>query len=248
METLLIELTLLAFITSFITGVVGIAGGLILIVVLPWYLSPSAIVPVHTWVQWVSNVSRAFLLFDHIQWNFFREYALGAIVGVLIFGGLYVFIPVSEFDWLPAFIGLYILLTLWWEGLKEVFSRYDSFYWVAAVQTGLGLFVGPTGPLASSITYRRISCVSQFIATLAAFMMLGHTLKLSFFFMIGFSFSEYLPLLLSMSLAAIVGTYTGKRFQNTFPHEALLKGIKLIISILALLMIFRYLNGKGFIA
>jgi uncharacterized membrane protein YfcA len=65
-------------VTAFISGIFGMAGGLILMGVLAAMLPVATAMVVHGAVQMVSNGYRAFLWRQYIDWRVFRRYALAA--------------------------------------------------------------------------------------------------------------------------------------------------------------------------
>jgi uncharacterized membrane protein YfcA len=92
-------LTVVAFCTSLVPGVLGMAGGLILLSALLLKLDPMIAVPVHGLVQLVSNASRAWFLRQHVSWKAVVRFAwptlglclaalLGTAVGTRLLGNL----------------------------------------------------------------------------------------------------------------------------------------------------------------
>jgi uncharacterized protein len=69
-------------VTAFISGIFGMAGGLILMGVLAAILPVATAMVVHGAVQMVSNGYRAFLWRKYIDWRVFGRYALGAAGGL----------------------------------------------------------------------------------------------------------------------------------------------------------------------
>ena len=51
-------LAVAAFLTATVSGVIGFGGGMLLIAIMPMFLPPLAVVPVHGVVQLASNASR----------------------------------------------------------------------------------------------------------------------------------------------------------------------------------------------
>ncbi|MDX9796999.1 MAG: TSUP family transporter, partial [Arcobacteraceae bacterium] len=111
---MLLELTLLliAFITSTIAGVVGIGGGMMLIAILPSFLPLNALIPVHGLTQMSSNVSRAFFGYKEVQYQVIPKFLIGSFLGIALFASILSFISL---EYVPLFIGVYILLSLWSE-------------------------------------------------------------------------------------------------------------------------------------
>ena len=112
---IIILLTVLA--TSILSGILGMAGGMILMAVLVSLVSVAAAMMIHGAVQATSNGSRAWFLRNHIQWQIMPGYALGAAVALGVFSALtlvpdasVILIVVGIFPWvarmLPKLRGL----------------------------------------------------------------------------------------------------------------------------------------------
>ncbi len=71
-------------VTAIISGIFGMAGGLILMGVLAALLPVATAMVVHGAVQMVSNGYRAFLWRAFINWRVFRRYAAGSVAGFLM--------------------------------------------------------------------------------------------------------------------------------------------------------------------
>ncbi|MEO8383750.1 MAG: sulfite exporter TauE/SafE family protein, partial [Betaproteobacteria bacterium] len=72
-------------ITSFISGILGMAGGMILMGVLLALLSLPAAMMLHGITQMASNGWRAWLWRTNVKWRVFRGYAYGAFLAVGLF-------------------------------------------------------------------------------------------------------------------------------------------------------------------
>ena len=79
-------------ITSIISGVLSMAGGMILMGVFGFLLSVPAAMVLHGVAQAFSNGSRVWLHRHHIRWSVLLPYTLGALVVLAIFS-LTAFVP-----------------------------------------------------------------------------------------------------------------------------------------------------------
>ena len=61
----LIILALAGFATSLMTAVIGLGGGVVLMLVMPGLIPLAAIIPVHAFVQFISNAARVGFAFNH---------------------------------------------------------------------------------------------------------------------------------------------------------------------------------------
>lgn len=236
-----LELTLgiASLLTSAVAGVFGFGGGMLLIAILPLYLNPTLIIPIHGITQLSSNASRAVFSFNSVQWALLPRFLAGSLIGVLLFGLLLVNIPM---DTIPVAIGVYIILNLWSQRFSQAISKYENYAVIGALQTGLGLIVGATGPLATSVLTKQLNDKDEIIATASLFMSISHLAKIIVFGLIGFSFYEHLPLLLCMVAGSILGSYLGTQLRGLFGNKKMILVIKILLSALALKMIVAALS------
>src|SRR5947209_19471640 len=85
------------FVTSFISGILGMAGGMILMGILLALMPVPAAMMLHGVTQLASNGWRALLWRNAVVWSVFRGYALGAIASLVLFATLQLVVskPVS---------------------------------------------------------------------------------------------------------------------------------------------------------
>jgi len=233
-------LGLASFLTSVIAGVLGFGGGMLLIVLLPLYLHPSTIIPIHGITQLASNSSRMLFSIKDVQWSLLPKFLIGSLVGMVLFGVLLANISSA---YIPIAIGSYILLNLWSSRFSVFIKKYENYYIIGLLQTGLGLIVGATGPIAISVLTKELTCKNQIIATSSMFMSISHVAKIFVFGFIGFAFVEHVSLLIYMILGSIIGSFVGTKLRSLADNERLLFTIKLLLSLLAIKMIATVLTN-----
>ena len=229
-----ILLTLFATATSAIAGILGFGGGMLLIAIMPSFLPAAVIIPIHGIVQLASNSSRVALSLKQVAWHLLPAFLVGSAIGLAVFTTL--LFNLSS-DYIPIAIGSYILLNLWSKPFANTMKRFENFYIIGALQTGLSLIVGATGPLTQSILLKKLQDKDQIIATGAVFMSISHLAKIIVFGFIGFQFGEYLSILILMSLGAILGSYLGSKARKRVDNPVYIRLIKYLLSLLALKMI-----------
>lgn len=229
-----ITLGLFAIITSAIAGILGFGGGMLLIAIMPSFLPAAVIIPIHGIVQLASNGSRVALSINHVAWPLLPAFLIGSAIGLALFSTLLLNISA---DYIPLAIGSYILLNLWSKPFANAMKRFESFYIIGALQTGLSLIVGATGPLTNNILLKRLQDKDQIIATGAVFMSISHLAKIVVFGLIGFQFGQYLLTVIIMSLGAILGSFIGSKVRKKVDNKLYLNLIKYLLSLLAIKMI-----------
>lgn len=229
-----ITLGLFAIITSAIAGILGFGGGMLLIAIMPSFLPAAVIIPIHGIVQLASNGSRVALSINHVAWRLLPAFLIGSAIGLALFSTLLLNISA---DYIPLAIGSYILLNLWSKPFANAMKRFESFYIIGALQTGLSLIVGATGPLTNNILLKKLQNKDQIIATGAVFMSISHLAKIVVFGFIGFQLGQYLLTVIIMSLGAILGSFIGSKMRKKVDNKLYLNLIKYLLSLLAIKMI-----------
>jgi uncharacterized membrane protein YfcA len=231
-KTLMLELSLffITLITSTIAAIVGIGGGMMLIVLLPNFLPLNALIPVHGLTQMSSNVSRAFFGYKDVQYEVIPKFLIGSFLGIALFASILSFISLK---YVPLFIGVYILLSLWSEKFNEKIKRYESYFLAGFFQTGLSMVVGATGPLTMTLLLKDYKDKDKVVATGAALMSITHILKVFVFIYFGFVFSEYISIIVFMIVGAIAGSYAGTKLRNKIDGKKFTLILKVLLSLLA---------------
>jgi uncharacterized membrane protein YfcA len=207
-----------AFLTSVISGVVGMAGGAMLLGLLVLTgMAPAVAVPVHAAVQLAANLTRTWAHLPYVRWRPFLVHALAAIPAPLL--GLWLLarldVPTVE-----ALMGGAMLVAAWVPRLSFARLPESVAFGMAGVVSGsLGVVVGAVGPLLAPFFLRDGFDKRQLIATKAVCSGYNHVLKLVAFSGLypiavagqsgGFDYAEHAPLLVPMALATVGGTYAG---------------------------------------
>jgi uncharacterized membrane protein YfcA len=166
----------MAFLTATISGVFGMAGGLMLKGALALVLPVSATFVVHGLLQLVANGWRAILHRKHVHWRIVGVYALGAFVA----GAVMWFIALE-----PTKATLYLLMGLvpglvWlpdgW--VKVDASRPPQAFICGLSVTGMNLTAGVAGPLLDVFFVRTTLTRHAIVATKAATQVFSHLMKI----------------------------------------------------------------------
>ena len=175
---LTLVLALASLITALLSGVFGMAGGMLLMGVYTAVLPVPTAMVMHGGTQLVSNVSRAVLLIRHVYWAGFRFYVLGAVVA---FAALYSVQLVPHP--LLVFLGLGLapfvapLMPASLSDFERPRTAAITGFLVVAVQ----LIAGAAGPLLDVAFLNTRLTRQQVVATKAVTQIFSHGLKLAYF-------------------------------------------------------------------
>ncbi len=224
----------IAFFTSALAGAIGMGGGVLLITAMPGLVPVAAILPIHACTQLASNLSRASFGWRHIEWRLVPPLALGALLGAWLGSEVY-----SSLDlfWLPAIVGVLILL-LTWVPLPQLPGRGQlSLVALGFYQTGLGMVAGATGPLGAAVLLRRRQQRDWLVVNTAVYMSISHVLRVAAFAFIGFSLAPWWQLVVALVVAVTIGSWIGTRLRGFIPQLNFQRAFKLLVTLLALRMI-----------
>ncbi|OCL88254.1 sulfite exporter TauE/SafE family protein [Arcobacter porcinus] len=224
----------LTFFTSVVAAIVGIGGGMMLIAILPSFLPTNALIPVHGLTQVSSNLSRAFFGRKDIEYSVVPKFLLGSFIGISFFAGI---LTLISLEYVPLFIGIYILLSLWNQKFNEKIKRYENYYIAGFFQTGLSMVVGATGPLTMTLLLKDFKDKDKVVATGALLMSLTHFLKILVFIYFGFVFFDYIWIIISMICGAVFGSFVGTKARNLIDGKKFTIILKLLLTILAVKLI-----------
>jgi len=169
-------IALSAFVTALLSGVFGMAGGLVLMGALALVLPVSAAFVTHGVLQLVANGWRAILHRAHVRWDIVGWYALASIAA-----GLLVSLVVAAPSKPLLFILLGLVPALTWlpQGwLKLDAARPPQALASGFLVTGLNLMAGVAGPLLDIFFVAKELTRHAIVATKAATQVFSHLAKI----------------------------------------------------------------------
>ena len=245
METAVLILS--AFITSSISAVLGMGGGIILLGIMAIIIPEGyMVIALHGMIQLISNSTRTYVFRDHIKKKIIKQFLVGAFIGVgvsvLILLFLIYFFQVAsaneiKVDILKPLIGIFIIWYLFFKKSKK--EKIGSFVLVGGISGVTSIFIGATGPLIAPFFLSKNLTKENIIANKAACQMITHISKIPLF--IYFFNMDYIGeynILLPLILAVFIGTNFGKKILSFIPEELFKKLFKFTLFIIALRLIF----------
>lgn len=227
-------LTIAALLTSLLTALIGLGGGVVLMLLMPGLMPLAAIIPVHAVVQFVSNLSRVGFAPGEVDWQLVPPLLLGSVVGAALGSQT---VGLVSLDWLPAVAGVLILLVTWLPAGKLVPTGPRALVVLGFYQTGLGMLAGATGPLGAAVLAKIRTQREWLVVNTGVYMLLNHGVRAVAFALLGFAFAPWLDIILWMSLGMIAGAWLGTRLRQRLPQHNFDLIFRWLVTVLALRMV-----------
>ena len=245
------ELTILiiaAFITSSISAVLGMGGGIILLGIMAIIIPEGyMVIALHGIIQLISNTTRSYVFRNHLKNNIIKEFTLGTIIGAIV-SGLILILLINFFkvnsaneikvEVLKPLIGIFII---WYLFLKKSMKKINTFSFipVGGISGICSIFIGATGPLIAPFFLNKNLNKENIIANKAACQMITHISKIPLFiFLFNINYINEYKILLPLIIAVFIGTNFGKKILSFIPESLFIKLFKLTLLIIALKLIF----------
>jgi uncharacterized protein len=169
-------LIITAFLTATLSGIFGMAGGLVLMGVLALILPVQAAFVTHGILQLVANGWRAVLHREHLAWGIVGWYALASLIAA---GAVWIiaFLPSQPLLFLMlGLVPMLVWLPKHWLSLDA--SKPPHAFISGFLVTGLNLSAGVAGPLLDIFFVRTALTRHQIVATKAATQVFSHLAKI----------------------------------------------------------------------
>ena len=227
--------------TSFLSGLFGMAGGMVLMGLLLILLPVPAAMVLHGITQVASNGARAWLWRTHIVWRVFAGYFVGAVAALGSFA-LIQFVPSKAV--VLIFIGLAPLTALAMpSGMMLNLLKPTHAAACGLICTVLQLVAGVSGPIFDAFFVRSGMDRKAQVSTKAVAQTFGHFVKLIYFGGIVVSAKSYVePAVMAVAvITAIVGTWLSRRIlEGMSDHGFKTWSQRIIVTISAVYL------GQGF--
>lgn len=227
--TLVLLLSLAAFVTSSITAAMGVGGGVVLLALMAQVVPPALLIPLHGAAQLMSNTNRVLVQRKHINWGYIKPFALGSILGGALIAPMAMYIPVHVGQ---IALGLFIVLATW----KSAWLQLSTWHPASSggVTTGLSLVLGATGPLVMSVLPKAAWDRQMVVGTHGMAMTLQHGVKIIAFASLDVNLLAHWPLLLGIGLATLAGNLLGARLLARFPEDKFTLVLNCLLTLLAI--------------
>lgn len=230
---------LATLITAFISGIFGMAGGLILMGVLAFLLPVSGAMVVHGAVQSVSNGWRALLLRRWIDWRIMAIYIAGSAAAFALLFSLTLQLPEA---WLFIVLGLVSGLIWIPKRRLDLDARKPAHAAVCGFSvTGLNVIAGVSGPLLDIFFVAEGVDRRMVVSTKAATQVISHGVKIAYYIAPALAAGAVpQPLwLLAAAPLAIAGTTLGARVLHKMSDVQFRNATKWIVTGIGVIYVIR---------
>ena len=244
-----------AFITSSISAILGMGGGIILLGIMAILIPEGyVVVALHGIIQLVSNCTRSYVYRHHIKGKIIQQYFPGAILGLCI-SSLIIILLIKGFnvqsakdikvEILKPLIGIFIIWFLFGQRPK-VKDEQAHFFGIGILSGMTTVFIGATGPLIAPYFLKGKLIKEEIIANKAVCQAISHTGKIPLFILFfNFNYFAESAILIPLIIAVFIGTNIGKQILQFIPEQVfkiLFKGaltfiaLKLIVDEIIMVM------------
>lgn len=246
----LIILIISAFITSSISAVLGMGGGIILLGIMAILIPEGYIViALHGIIQLFSNFTRALVFRNYLHINLIKEFLFGAIIGLTL-SGIIIYLLIQGFevhsakelkvDFLKPLIGIFIIWYLYFKGPKKK-KNVNTFIKVGLISGFSTVFIGATGPLIAPFFINNKFTKEHIIANKAACQVISHSGKIPLFiYFFNMNYFAEVNTLGPLILAVFIGTNLGKYILKFIPEALFMKMFKALLTIISIRLIFLF--------
>jgi uncharacterized membrane protein YfcA len=227
---------ILSFLTSLLTSIFSLGGGLIMLVALAQSFSPATLIPLHGSIQLANNFSRTLVYREFFQWKLIKNIVISTMFGAVI--GIYLFGTLPE-NLLVMVIAATILFLTWAPLDSLIFSVMKNDWFCGFISGFAGIFVGANGPLVTAYLRTKNLSPEVLVANHGAIMIFQHGIKIilfaSFF---NFMILDYFIFILILALTGYAGAILGRRLISKVPFKSFNIILKVFLTLLAFSLFF----------
>lgn len=230
------------FVTAIMSGILGMAGGMVLMGILVWLLPVQQAMILHAIAQFFSNASRAFIHRAHIYTQTLPLYFAGmaAVLGIFTF---VTFVPEKWVVYLLLGLGPFLAAAMP-KKMQLDFTRPAHAFGCGMLVTVFQLTGGVSGSMLDIFFQTRKMTRHQNVATKALTQSASHAVKFVYFGFLVSSLGDAaagLPLWLCLAVipTALLGSHTSKRFLHRLSDAQFYKITQAILFVIGVVYICR---------
>ena len=227
---------ILSFLTSLLTSIFSLGGGLIMLVALAQSFSPATLIPLHGSIQLANNFSRTLVYREFFQWKLIKNILISTMFGAVI--GIYLFGTLPE-NLLVMVIAATILFLTWAPLDNLILSVMKNDWFCGFISGFAGIFVGANGPLVTAYLRTKNLSPELLVANHGAIMIFQHGIKIILFVsFFNFMILDYFSFILILALTGYAGAILGRRLISKVPFKSFNIILKVFLTLLAFSLFF----------
>ena len=234
-----IVLTIATLITSIVSGVLSMAGGMILMGVFGFLLSVPAAMVLHGIAQAFSNGSRIWHHRRHVRWEVLLPYSLGALIVLGVFSVI-AFVP--SIGLVFIIIGSFPILTLRLPKFLNLDMKKSPVAFLSGlIVTTAQMLAGASGPVLDIFYVNSNLTRHEILGTKAVTQTLGHIIKLIYYSFLLATVTQQLPAWIfpAVVFAALAGNWIGKELIEKISDDQFKTSGRYIILVVGLIYVVK---------
>ena len=226
---------ILSFLTSLLTSVFSVGGGLIMLIALAQSFSPATLIPLHGSIQLANNFSRTLVYREFVQWELIKLIVISTMFGALI--GIFLFGTLSDDLLLILIASTIIFLT--WAPIDNFIRSVMKNDWFCGLISGFaGIFVGANGPLVTAYLRTKNLPPEVLVANHGAIMIFQHSVRIILFTsFLSFSIQDYILFIFILALTGYAGANLGRRLISNISFDSFNIALKILLTFLSIFLI-----------
>lgn len=235
----------ICFAGAYLSTVAGMGGGLLILATCSQIMPIGIVIPLNGVFVFAAQVTRTIQFHRHIAWHITAPFIPGSILGAVL--GTVIYFSLSEVA-IAIMLGSVMLWFSWVpssKGSRLIAEKIPQpYFWVGIIHTFLSTVSGAGGLLQSLMVNSKLGKES-IVATIAGTLLAMSIFKTIGYFLAGFDYLSWLPVILLSWVTGIAGTTVGKHSLNLMPDIFFRRLIKTMVTIFALRLFWRAASAAG---
>lgn len=229
----------IVFAGSYLSTVAGMGGGLLILASCSQIMPITTVIPLNGVFVFAGQVTRTIQFHRHIAWRITAPFIPGSVIGAFL--GTVIYFNLSEVA-IAVLLGCVMLWFSWapqGETSRRIADRIPQpWFWVGIIHTFLSTVSGAGGLMQSLMVNSKLP-KETVVATIAGTLLAMSVFKTVGFFLAGFDYLTWLPVIGLAWLTGIAGTAVGKYSLSRMPDSFFRRLIKTMVTVFALRLFWR---------
>ena len=233
-DYLIFLVPLIVFGGAYLSTVAGMGGGLLILASCSQIMPVTVVIPLNGVFVFAGQVTRTAQFWRHIAWDITVPFIPGSVIGAIL--GTLIYFSLSDIA-IALILGSVMLWFSWVPSSQASRQLADKipqpWFWVGTIHTFLSTVSGAGGLMQSLMVNSKLN-KEGVVATIAATLLAMSLFKTVGYFVAGFDYRAWLPIILLSWITGIAGTTLGKLSLNRMPDIFFRRLIKAMVTVFAL--------------